>query len=51
MESLTRAPVFFGRVPREHWSMPDHINRTAAEEAWEAAVKARMMYGGSENYR
>lgn len=51
IESQTDAPVFFGKVPTEHWSMPDWINRTAAEITWDEMEKAGVKYGKSESYR
>ena len=48
--ALTRAPVFFGVVPPDHWSYPPHINQTRAAEL-RATARGHMPYGGSESYR
>lgn len=48
---LTSSQVTFGTVPHEHWSYPEWINVTKADEC-RADMEARdIIYGGSLSYR
>ncbi|KAJ2395586.1 hypothetical protein GGI23_004246, partial [Coemansia sp. RSA 2559] len=49
--SMTDAEVFYGQIPKEHWSYPEWINQTKAMESRERMDKDGVMYGGSESYR
>ncbi|ORZ03751.1 nucleotide-diphospho-sugar transferase [Syncephalastrum racemosum] len=48
---MTNAETYFGLVPTEHWSYPDHINQTYAQECREHMRAMGIPYGGSESYR
>ncbi|KXS10264.1 glycosyltransferase family 15 protein, partial [Gonapodya prolifera JEL478] len=51
VRNLTNATVHFGRVPAEHWSIPDFIDRNKAQQSWERMKAENVIYGGSESYR
>ena len=47
----TRAPIYFGEVPKEHWSYPDWIDQFKAFEGRIEMMKLGAPYAGSESYR
>ncbi|ORX53522.1 glycolipid 2-alpha-mannosyltransferase [Hesseltinella vesiculosa] len=49
--SMTKAQTFYGVVPREHWSYPDHIDTEKAAETRRTMEEKGIIYGGSESYR
>ncbi|KAJ1660856.1 hypothetical protein IWQ61_000265 [Dispira simplex] len=48
---ITKAPVSFGLVPREHWSLPDWVDRYHMLEGMNDMVKNQVIYGASLSYR
>lgn len=51
VKKMTRAPVYFGLVPKEHWSYPDYIDQSKAAATRERMGKEGIIYGDSESYR
>lgn len=51
VKKMTRAPVYFGLVPKEHWSYPDHIDQEKAAAARHRMGQEGIIYGDSESYR
>jgi hypothetical protein len=51
MRSLSNASMEFGLIPREHWSVPDWIDKTKFEASRKALHDKKIPYGGSESYR
>ncbi|KAJ2830508.1 alpha-1,2-mannosyltransferase ktr1 [Coemansia erecta] len=50
IRSLTKSPVYFGKLPKEHWELSPYVT----EEKVQAALKYnknRYLYGGSYSYR
>ncbi|KAI8330807.1 nucleotide-diphospho-sugar transferase [Choanephora cucurbitarum] len=50
-QSMTKAKVHYGLVPKEHWSYPDWIDQEHAKQCRQAMVDQNIIYGGSESYR
>lgn len=48
---MTRSKVYFGLIPREHWSYPSYINQTKAADTRRRMEEEKVIYGGSESYR
>jgi len=48
---MTRSPVYFGLVPKEHWSYPDWIDQEKAAAKRKEMEMKQIIYGGSESYR
>ncbi|KAL1728728.1 glycosyltransferase family 15 protein [Schizophyllum commune] len=51
---LTRAPISFGLIPREHWVQPDWIDESLARKGRLSMMAQRIIYGGatiSHRYR
>ncbi|GAW10328.1 glycosyltransferase family 15 protein [Lentinula edodes] len=44
---LTRAPIFFGLIPKEHWFQPDWIDEDRARAGRQKMMAQRIIYGGS----
>lgn len=51
VRKMTRAPVYFGLVPKEHWSYPSWIDQNKAAAAREKMGQDGIIYGDSESYR
>lgn len=51
IQRAVSSSVEFGVIPPEVWDIPEHINMTRAQRAWEKARKGGMPYGGSQSYR
>ncbi|KAJ2655633.1 alpha-1,2-mannosyltransferase ktr1 [Coemansia sp. RSA 1199] len=50
MRSLTKAPVYFGKLPKEHWGLSPYVTEEKVQEALEHN-RDRYLYGGSYSYR
>ncbi|KAJ3786260.1 glycosyltransferase family 15 protein [Lentinula aff. detonsa] len=48
---LTRAPIFFGLIPKEHWFQPEWIDEDRARAGRQKMMAQRIIYGGSVPYR
>ncbi|KAH8990426.1 glycosyltransferase family 15 protein [Lactarius hatsudake] len=48
---LTSGPVYFGKIPDEHWYQPKWINETHAQEGRRKMEDDGVIYGGSVSYR
>lgn len=51
ISSMTRSKVYFGLIPRDHWSYPTHIDQTKASDKRKEMEANKIIYGGSESYR
>lgn len=51
IQKLSKSPMSFGTIPKEHWSYPEWINVTRADEARADMDRRRIIYGGSLPYR
>lgn len=51
VRKMTRAPIHFGLVPKEHWSYPSWIDQDKAAETRKKMEEADIVYGESESYR
>lgn len=47
----TRAPIYFGLVPAEHWGYPDWVDQNKAAQNREKMLLQDIPYAGSESYR
>ncbi|KAJ2726647.1 alpha 1,2-mannosyltransferase 2.4.1 [Coemansia sp. Benny D115] len=50
VRAVTKAPVYFGKLPKSHWDMPEYVTEEKVSEALEYN-KDRYLYGGSLSYR
>lgn len=48
---LTRAPIHFGLIPKEHWYQPDWIDEERATQGRAKMMAQRIIYAGSVPYR
>ncbi|KAG7092470.1 hypothetical protein E1B28_008822 [Marasmius oreades] len=48
---MTRSPVSFGLIPKEHWFQPDWIDEGRARAGREKMMSQGIIYGGSVPYR
>ncbi|KIK57814.1 glycosyltransferase family 15 protein [Collybiopsis luxurians FD-317 M1] len=49
---LTRAPIHFGLIPKEHWDQPPWIDEDRARESRQKMMAKKIIYGGgSVSYR
>lgn len=48
--NATRANVEFGLIPKEHWSVPDWIDKGKLQKSLKE-FKGKVSYGGLESYR
>ncbi|KAF5391283.1 hypothetical protein D9757_001876 [Collybiopsis confluens] len=48
---LTRAPISFGQIPKEHWYQPEWIDEDRAREGRQKMMAKQIIYGGSVPYR
>ncbi|KAJ3732980.1 glycosyltransferase family 15 protein [Lentinula guzmanii] len=48
---LTRAPIYFGLIPKEHWFQPEWIDEDRARAGRQKMMAQRIIYGGSVPYR
>ncbi|MBW0470503.1 hypothetical protein O181_010218 [Austropuccinia psidii MF-1] len=51
VRSMTRSQVFFGLIPKQHWSYPSFIDQSRAAQARKLMGEANVVYGNSESYR
>lgn len=49
--SMTRSKVYFGQIPREHWSYPSWVDLKKAAAERKKMEDENVIYGGSESYR
>ncbi|KAI5190027.1 alpha 1,2-mannosyltransferase [Nematocida minor] len=50
-KELTESSVEFGKVPAEHWSYPEWVDKEKAEMSRKKMESEQIIYGGSESYR
>ncbi|KAJ1804969.1 alpha-1,2-mannosyltransferase ktr1, partial [Coemansia sp. RSA 2599] len=50
VRAVTNAPVYFGKLPKEHWGLSPYVTEDKVREALERN-KDRYLYGGSYSYR
>ncbi|KAJ1724402.1 alpha-1,2-mannosyltransferase ktr1 [Coemansia biformis] len=50
IRGLTKAPVHFGKLPKEHWGLSPYVTEEKVNESLERN-KDRYLYGGSYSYR
>ncbi|KAF5365662.1 hypothetical protein D9758_003334 [Tetrapyrgos nigripes] len=48
---ITRAPVHFGLIPRDHWFQPEWIDENKARAGRQKMMAQRIIYAGSVPYR
>lgn len=48
---MTRSKVYFGQIPREHWSYPKWVDLDKAAKERKKMEDEKVIYGGSESYR
>jgi alpha 1,2-mannosyltransferase len=51
VRKLTNSVVSFGTIPKEHWSIPDFVDKNLAEEKRNNMKRDGVMYGGSLSYQ
>ncbi|CEI99035.1 hypothetical protein RMCBS344292_13129 [Rhizopus microsporus] len=51
ISALTNAEIKFGLVPKEMWSVPNHVNETVMYNSLYDYASRNIMYGGSLSYR
>ncbi|KAH9822679.1 nucleotide-diphospho-sugar transferase [Melampsora americana] len=51
VKSMTRSPVYFGLIPKEHWGYPSFIDQERANRTRTQMGKDGIVYGQSESYR
>lgn len=49
--SLVSGKTYYGEIPKEHWSFPDHIDQDKARKTREDMAAAKVIYGDSISYR
>jgi len=49
--SLVSGKTFYGEIPKEHWSFPDHIDQDKAQKVREDMKQRKIIYGDSISYR
>ncbi|KAJ1831744.1 alpha-1,2-mannosyltransferase ktr1 [Coemansia sp. RSA 2706] len=50
IRSITESPVYFGKLPKEHWGLSPYVTEEKVKEALERN-RDRYLYGGSYSYR
>ncbi|KAI9475306.1 nucleotide-diphospho-sugar transferase [Coemansia mojavensis] len=50
IQSVTNAPVYFGKLPEDHWGLSQYVTEDKVKEALEHN-RNRYLYGGSYSYR
>ncbi|KAJ2464513.1 alpha 1,2-mannosyltransferase 2.4.1 [Coemansia sp. RSA 2322] len=50
VQAITRAKVYFGKLPASHWGLSDYVTEDKVKAALEQN-KDRYLYGGSYSYR
>ncbi|KAJ2078372.1 hypothetical protein H4R24_004522 [Coemansia sp. RSA 988] len=50
VRAVTKAPVYFGKLPKEHWGLSPYVTEDKVKEALERN-RDRYLYGGSYSYR
>ncbi|KAJ2316272.1 hypothetical protein GGI00_007040, partial [Coemansia sp. RSA 2681] len=50
VQAMTKAKVYFGKLPKEHWGLSPYVTEEKVKAALEAN-KDRYLYGGSYSYR
>jgi len=48
---MASGPVEFIQIPRDHWSIPESINRTRMDDGMRKLRNEGVIYGGSSSYR
>lgn len=49
--ALVSGNTFYGEIPHEHWSYPDHIDQEKARKVREDMAQRKIIYGDSVSYR
>lgn len=50
-KSLVSGNTYYGEIPKEHWSFPDHIDQDKARKVREDMAQRKIIYGDSVSYR
>ncbi|KAK9481259.1 putative mannosyltransferase [Lipomyces japonicus] len=50
-ENLVSGEATYAQIPREHWSMPDWVDKQKAKKCLKSFAEKGILYGGSESYR
>lgn len=48
---MASGPVEYVVIPKEHWSVPDSLNKTKIQQGMEKLRTEGVIYGGSSSYR
>jgi len=48
---MASGPVEFIQIPKEHWSVPESINKTIMEDGMRKLKDMGVIYGDSSSYR
>jgi alpha 1,2-mannosyltransferase len=48
---MASGEAYYGHVPKEHWSIPDHVDVPRMEQCMQEMVDKDVVYGGSLSYR
>ncbi|KAI0514759.1 glycosyltransferase family 15 protein [Xylaria bambusicola] len=49
--SLVSGKTYYGEIPHEHWSFPEHIDQDKAKKVREDMAQRKIIYGDSISYR
>ncbi|KAI5866496.1 glycosyltransferase family 15 protein [Durotheca rogersii] len=49
--SLVSGTTYYGQIPTENWSFPDHIDQDKARKVREDMAQRKIIYGDSVSYR
>ncbi|KAI1100131.1 glycosyltransferase family 15 protein [Jackrogersella minutella] len=49
--SLVSGKTYYGEIPHEHWSFPEHIDQDKARKVREDMAQRKIIYGDSVSYR
>ena len=49
--ALVSGKTYYGEIPEEHWSFPEHIDQDKAQKVREDMAQRKIIYGDSISYR
>ncbi len=49
--ALISGKTYYGEIPEEHWSFPEHIDQDKAQKVREDMAQKKIIYGDSVSYR
>lgn len=49
--ALVSGKTYYGEIPEEHWSFPEHIDQDKAQKVREQMFQKKIIYGDSVSYR